>query len=276
MKPHRIIALLLASAGLSTAATFWGVTDANELFSFDSSAPGTALSSVQISGLFKSDGVTADPFAVVVNLSYNPTTGQFLGIDTNANVYRVGLDGNATLLNNTFAPAGFTAGLAYDPVSGGFVYADDAADRFNLTNAGTATLIGSAAYDATDVNTGAPATISGFAVDPDFGSAFFLDSALGIIARAYDPDALELFTVGSLGFGITGNSDLGFDSVGNLFASLSTDGVNSSFYSIDQDTGTASMIGSFSQGVGTITIPEPSTALLGAIGMLALLRRRRA
>lgn len=269
----------LASLGLlsaASAASLFGVTSGNNLVSFETSDPSTFLTSVPISGLFNSDGVTQDPNAFVVNLSYNPGTGQFFGIDTNANFYQIGLNGSATLLNNTFSPSGFDAGFSYDPFTGGFAYADDSAERFNLTAAGVATLVGSAAYGAGDANELTAPQVFGLAIDPDFGNAYFLDANLGILALAVDPDATELFTVGSLGFGVTAFGDLAIDGGGQLFASLSTDGLSSGLYSIDETTGAASLLGNFTTGMTTISIPEPSSALLGGLGVLALLRRRRA
>lgn len=268
------VALFGLVPGLSAASLF-GVTDGNNLVSFDTSDPSVFLTSVPISGLFASDGVTQDPNAFVVNLSYNPATGQFFGIDTNANFYRIGLNGSATLLNNTFSPTGFDAGFSYDPFTGEFAYADDSAERFNISNAGIATLVGSAAYGVGDPNEATAPQVVGLAIDPDFGSAYFLDANLGILALALDPDATELFTLGSLGLGVTAFGDLTIDFDGNLFASLSTDGLSSGLYSIDETTGAASLIGNFSTGVSTITIPEPSAALLGGLGLVALLRRRR-
>jgi hypothetical protein len=275
MKAYKILPILLASAGFAGAATFWGVTDTNSLVTFDSAAPETFLSTVSITGLVASDGVTPDPLAFIANLSYNPSSGQLTGIDSHANIYNVSITGNTTLLNNTFSPDGFDAGLSYDPLSGNFLYADDAAERYNLSVAGAATLAGSAFYATGDVNAAFTPSIMGLAIDPDFGSAFFLDTARGSLSQSFDAAALELFTVGSLGIAFTAYGDLAFDFNGNLLASLSTNGLTSDLYSIDQSSGTASLIGSFSQGVGTITVPEPSTALLGGIGALALLRRRR-
>lgn len=165
MKLPLTLPLLLASVSLASAATFWGVTDSNNLVSFDSTSPSSFLSSVSITGLVAPDGVTTDPLAFIVNLSFNPTTGEFTGIDTNANIYRIGLSGNASIINNTFSPAGFDAGLAYDPFSGGFVFADDAASRFNITNAGIATLIGTAISEQ-DLPTIQSATLSWYSQDP--------------------------------------------------------------------------------------------------------------
>lgn len=278
MKKTTFLSIITALASLQavSAATFFGVSSGNQLVSFDSANPGSFLTSVPINNLLSSDGVTPDPFAAVINLSYNPTTGQFLGIDSNANVYQIGINGNTTLLNNTFSPTGFDAGLAYDPFTAGFAYADDSAERFNLTSAGAASLVGSAFYSAGDANEASTPQITGLAIDPDFGTAYFLDASLGILALAINPDATELFTIGSLGFSVTGYGDLGIDFEGNLYASLSTDGLGSDFYSINVNTGEATMIGSFTSGVSTIAIPEPSAALLGGLGLFALLRRRRA
>jgi hypothetical protein len=278
MKTHKYkyIFLLLASAGFANAATFWGVTATNQLVSFNSSAPGTFLSTTAITGLLASDGVTPDLNAVISNLSYNPNTGQFIGIDNNANIYNVSNSGTTTLLSNSFSPTGFDAGLAYDPFSDDFLYADDTAARFDISTAGAATLAGAASYSVGDVNDAFTPSLMGMGIDPDFGTAFFLDVARGSLAQSFDPAALELFTVGSLGVTFTGYGSLAFDFDGNLLASLSTDGISSELYSIDQTTGAATLIGSFSQGVGAIAIPEPSSALLAGIGALFLLRRRRA
>lgn len=271
-----ILATFAVCLATSNAAILFGVDSDNNLVSFDSAVPGSFITSNPITGLFAPDGVTVDPFAFVVNLSYNPLTGGFVGIDSNANIYSIGLSGNTSLLNNTFSPIGFDSGLSYDTFTGGFLYADDVADRFNISNAGMATLVGSAFYGPGDANEASTPQLIGNAIDFDFGDTLFLDANLGILAAAIDPDALELFTIGSLGFAFTGYSDLVFDFEGNLFASISTDSLTSSLYSIDSSNGSATLIGSFGQGVGTITIPEPSSILLGAVGMFALLRRRRA
>lgn len=261
--------------GLSAASLF-GVTNGNNLVGFESSDPAVFTSSVPISGLFASDGVTLDVNAFVVNLSYNPATGQFFGIDTNANVYHIGLNGSATLLNNTFSPSGFDAGLSYDPFTGGFAYASDSAERFDLTSAGIATSVGPAAYAVGDANALTAPQVFGLAIDSDFGNAYFLDANLGILALALDPNAIELTTVGSLGLSVTAFGDLAIDFDGNLFAALSENGLTSSLYSINGTTGAATLIGALPTGVSTIAVPEPSSALLGGLGALALLRRRRA
>ncbi len=267
---------LLALGTASQAVILHGITTENELVSFDSSTPSVFISSSMVSGLFASDGTTPDPLAFVANLSYNPTTGQFFGIDSNANFYSLSSNGVATLLNNTFAPGGFDAGMSYDPFTGGFLYADDSAESYNLSTAGMITQNASLFYGTGDANEASTPSIFGVGVDPDFGIAYYLDSMTGSLAQGFDPTSGEIFTIGSLNTPVTGLGGLTVDFDGNLWAALSGDGLTSELYSIDPLTGAATSGGSFGTGLVAISVPEPSTALLGLVGTIALLRRRRA
>ena len=264
---------LLALGTASPAVTLFGITTGNELVSFDSSAPSVFISSSIVSGLFASDGVTPDPLAFVANLSYNPSTGQFFGIDSNANFYSLASSGVATLLNNTFSPGGFDAGMSYDPFTGGFLYADDSAESYTLSTAGMVAQNASLFYGSGELST---PSIFGVGVDPDFGTAYYLDSVTGGLAQGFDPLSGEIFTTGSLGTPVTGLGGLTVDFDGNLWAALSGDGLTSALYSVDPLSGAASFAGNFSTGLVAISVPEPSAALLGLVGTLALLRRRRA
>jgi hypothetical protein len=277
MKAYNIIPILLASAGFAGAATFWGVTDTNSLFSFDSSNPGVFLSTASITGLVGVDGLTSNLNGSILNLTSRPgvTPGSFQlwGIDNNANVYTINLGGAATLVSAGFNPAGFSAGFAYDPFNDNFVYAGDNAENFSISLAGAAT-----ANPAFTFAGGGTPSIFGLGIDPTLGTAFAVDASNDSLSTSISPlfpGDSELTIVGGLGVDAISFGGLAFDFDGNLFASLSSDGLNSGFYSINQSTGAATLVGSFGQGVSTITIPEPSVALLGAIGALALLRRQR-
>lgn len=270
--------LLLATAGFASAATFFGVTDTNELVSFDASNPVVFQTSVQITGLFDADGITPNPNGSILNMSARPGaapgTYQLYGIDNNANVYTINLGGVATLVSAGFTPAGFSAGFAYDPFNDNFVYAGDNAENFTLSLSGTPT----ANPDFTYAGGGTPA-IFGLGIDPGFGTVFAIDAENDSLSTSFDPNFpgdSELTILGGLGVDVTSFGGLVVDWDGNLLAALSTDGLNSDLYSIDALTGNASLVGSFSQGLTTIAIPEPSSALLGLLGAAALLRRRRA
>lgn len=257
------------------AATLFGITTTNQLVSFESANPGLFTSANTVSGLVQSDGITPDPLAFIANLTYNPQNGSFFGVDSNANIYNVSINGTATLLNNTFAPNGFSAGMAYDTFTGGFLYADDAGESYNLSPSGSVTPNPNLFYGVGDPNANNTPAIIGVGIDPDFGSLYLLDSVQGILAQKFDPASGEIFTIGSLATTITDFGSITVDLDGNLWGSLSTDGLNSQLYSIDSGTGAASSQGAISSPLYTITIPEPSTALLGFGSFFLLLRRRR-
>ncbi len=268
----------LASLGFlsaSSAASLFGVTDDNRLVSFDTSAPATFTTSAIITGLFDADGTTPNPSGSILNLSYNPMNGRLYGVDNNANFYQINLAGVATLVSAGFSPAGFSAGLAYDPFSSNFVYGDDAAGNYTITPGGVVT----GNPDFTYAGGGTPSLFA-LAIDPDFSTPYTLDSVTDSLAVSTDPlfpTGSELNVVGGLGIDVTSFGGLVVNWDGTLYASLSTDGITSGLYSINPNTGAATSLGSFGgSGLATIAVPEPSAALLGGLGLLALLRRRRA
>jgi MYXO-CTERM domain-containing protein len=272
---------MLASFGLlsvSSATTLFGVTTDNKLVSFDISAPSVFQTSASITGLFDADGVTPNPNGTLLNLTARPTTPgsfQLYGIDSHANVYTLSLGGAATLISSSFSPSGFSSGLAYDVLNDNLVYAGDNAENFTLSLAGSAT----ANPNFTYAGGGSP-EIFGLGIDPLLGTAYAIDAfndSLSTSSEISFPSSSELNIVGGLGIDVTSFGGLVVDYDGNLLASLSTDGLSSSLYSIDATTGVATSLGSFGAGVGmsSIAVPEPSAVLLGSLGLLALLRRRR-
>lgn len=278
MKKLPLIFAALASTVLSaSAASVVGVTTDNLLVHFDTSAPSVFTSSFAITGLKASDGVTNDPGATLVNLTYNPTTNTHYGIDTNANFYSVGLNGVATIIDNTFSPIGFSAGFAHDPFTDKMVFASDAAENIFFAANGTRTTNPNLVYGVGDANFGYTPDVYGLGIDPITGEAYFLDS-LGILAKSFDPNFSELFTIGSLGGAFTPFGALYVDYDGVLWGSLSTDGLTSSLYTIDTTTGVATSAGSFGAGIGMASIasiPEPSRVLFLGIAFVVLMFRRR-
>jgi hypothetical protein len=274
--------LLAAFAALSLpvdAATLLGVTDANRLVSFDTSAPATFLTNFAITGLKAADGVTNDPGAVLVNLAWNSDTGTHYGIDTNANFYSVSQAGVATLIDNTFSPTGFAAGLAYDPFTQKFLYASNTAESVLIATSGARTNNPALVYGTGDANQATTPVIFGTGIDTDFGTSYFVDSNLNILSSSLDPNFSELLTIGGLGINVTSFGGLVVDMDGLLWGTLSTDGITSSLYSINTTTGAATLAAGFGTGVGMHSIaqvPEPSRALLlGLAGAGLLFRRRR-
>lgn len=262
----------------ANAATLYGVTTDNRLVSFDTAAPGTFTTDFAITGLKATDGVNADPSATLLNLTYHAGTGQHFGIDSNANFYSVAKNGVATIIDNTFSPTGFAAGFAYDPFTDKMVFASDSAENVLFAANGTRTTNAALAFGTGDANFGTAPKIFGLGIDADFGNAYFVDADLDILASSIDPNFSELFTTGSLGIDATSFGGLVVDADGMLWASLSTDGLTSSLYSINTATGLATAVGSFGPGVGIqslAAVPEPSRALFLGMALVGLVFRRR-
>lgn len=269
---------VLGLIGASHAASLFGVTADNFLVSFDTATPGVFSSSVAITGLVAADGVTPNASGAILNLSARPGNqpGEFqlYGIDDSANIYTIGLGGHATLVSSGFSPASFNAGFAYDPFNDNFVFAGTNAENYSVALDGGVSLGSAFTYSG-----GGSASLFGLAIDPILGTVFGLDAAndqLSTSTNPLFPSNSELNLVGALGADVTAFGGIVVDWDGNLFASLSTDGLNSGLYSINPNTGAATAIGSFGNGVTSLAVPEPSATLLGVVGALALLRRRRA
>lgn len=279
---HSILPSVLAFTALlapARSASLYGVTADNMLVTFDTAAPSSFLSSVQITGLVGADGFTPNANGTILNLTARPTgaPGQYslFGIDDSANFYQIASNGIAQLVATGFSPAGFSAGFAHDPFSDQFVYADDAAGSFSISTAGVVTTNPGLTY----AGGGVPA-VFGLGIDPFFGTVFVVDAATDTLYTSLDPlfpsASGELTEVGPLGIDVASFGGLVVDEDGNLFASLSTDGLTSGLFAIDPGTGSATALGGFGTGLSAIAVPEPSAALLGGIGLLALFRRRRA
>lgn len=262
----------------ATAATLFGVTTDNRLVSFDTSAPSTFLSDFAITGLKMSDGVTADPGASLLNLTYHAASDLHYGIDSNANFYSVGRNGVATIINNTFSPTGFAAGFASDPFSGKMLFASDTAESVLFETNGTRTSNPALVFGTGDANFGTAPKVFGAGIDPDFGNAYFVDADLDILANSIDPNFSELFTVGALGLNVTSFGGLVVDADGILWGALSTDSLVSSLFSINTINGAATSVGGFGAGVGIQSIaavPEPSRVLFLGMACAGLIIRRR-
>lgn len=276
-----VLATLLALLGEPARAVMMvGVTSENQLVTFDSPDPTVYLSSTAITGLKAVDGVTNDPNAVLMNLAYNPLTNMHYGIDSNANFYSVGLNGVATLIDNTFAPAGFGAGFAWDPFTESFLFASDAAENVLIGADGSRTENPALVYGSGDANEAFTPQIFALGIDPVTGEAYFADAARGILGKSFDPLFSEIFTLGGLGGSFVAFGGMTVDEDGLLWGAFSGDGLTSSFYSLNTATGEATLIGEFDSGMHSIAVvPEPSTAAMAAAGVAGFfltLRRRRA
>jgi len=268
IKYYLALAACLSASSLDASLLF-GVTDTNDLVSFDSSTPSSFITSVSITGT--SDDIT--------DLAYDFSSGQLYGVDFSANVYSISNSGVATVINNTFSPFGFGLGLAYDPIDNTLTGTSDAEEFFtiNPTN-GTVAFGSDTVFEFGDVNEIEAAQFGAFAIDPDLGSSFAIDANLGVLASGSFFAQNEFFTVGDLGLSVFGDLSLTVTSDGELFATFdSQTGPGTSLYAIDDFTGAATEVGGTQSVLISITaVPEPSSAtMVGLAGLLLLGRRRR-
>lgn len=279
------------AAPVAQAETLIGLTTDNRLITFDSAAPsqGTSLA---LTGLAASERL--------LGLDARPTTGLLYSLSNLGRLYTLDVGtGAATFVGALKSPINGSL-LAFDfnpnaDVSGAASLRVLTAAGDNLAvnvNAGVnlgavtqqtkvsspsgAVRLTGAAYSNNDTNPATPTTL--YAIDT-LGSALFATNAPagGVYTRvgSLGADSLNVF-----GFDISGS--------GIAYAGLTGDDSYSSLYTIDLQTGAASLVGAFGvQGntalptiVGLAVapaVPEPTTVglMLAGLGAVGLLRRRR-
>ena len=253
-----------AKAEMLTGLVYLG----NQIFTFDSSNPGTILTSVGISGMQGSD--------TLVGIDYLGST--LYAIGSAGNLYTVnGTTGAATLVNHFGPLNGIYFGM--DASAAGIRVVSDA-DINLLLNSSTGAIISS-------TPTLTPTTLNLDAIASSGSTMYAVDSVantLGILNTA----AGTFVTTGGMGFDVNGKNGFDISSASGIayFASaVSSSGTDPNLYTVNLATGFASLVGQIGPGEGTLidgltvtAVPEPGTialALAGGAGMIALLRRRK-
>lgn len=301
MKPHKasqliaalavvIVFELLETAQSADASSIQliGLDNNNTLFLFDSNnSRQTQTRSVT--------GITGN----LLGIDFRPADGLLYGLTDTSNIYTINTaTGAATFVSplSTVFAAGFESGVDFNPVPDRLriVGSNDQNLRADVVTG--ATLVdGTLAYAAGDINVGvdpnltAAAYSNSFAPSPDPNRTtqlFGIDFGLDILVQQNPPNAGTLNTVGSLGvdFGSTGGFDILSTKNGNIITNTAFAASGSSLYTINLSTGTATTVGTISNGNVNIvglaarTVPEPSTvgALLGffTLGLISRFHSR--
>ncbi len=255
-------------------STAFALTDANAILRFDTSAPGTILNTLPVTGLAAGENL--------VGIDFRPRTGELIGfaaLDNGASdatrLYKIEpLTGAATAIG-TGAPL----------VSGNGVYGVDfnpTVDRLRITNAANDNARfnpnngarADAPVNDTDLNATGP--IVGVAYDRNFDrqtvatpangviptSLFGIDGAssrlvkIGGIDGVPSPNGGATTNVGALGVTLDAGRDGGFDIApgagnGRAFAAL-TSGGTTRLYTLDLATGAATGVGAIGTGAAGI------------------------
>jgi hypothetical protein len=274
---------VFASGRDSYAETLIGLTTANQLVSFDSATPGTIAGPLSITGLSANEKL--------LDIDIRPATLQLYALGASGTIYTIdSTSGAATAQPMLMAdPADATNpfggldagslefGIDFNPVPDRLRVVGTTGQnlRINVGNGNTTTdgMLNGAGMSALSVAYTNPDT------DPATGTQlYYIDAgAPGMLYTTSDPNAGVLTSVGSLG--VPTNLNVGFDisGAGMAFASL-TDPASgySSLYTVNLGTGSATLAGMIGSsltlnGLAAAPVPEPSTWLLAALGVLGLL-----
>ena len=274
------IAAATALAGAAHAEIVYGTTEFGTLVSWDSAAPMTILSGSAIAGLAQNEQIRG--------IDFRPATGQLYALGSFNNLYTLDTaTGAATLVGSLSIPLnGSSAGFDFNPVIDRIRVVTDADANYVVNpNDGTSTQVTSLFYAAGDANEGVNPNVVGSAYTNSFLGAgstqlYGIDTGLDVLVTQAN-SAGTLNTVGSLGqdltdvvgFDISGLSGIAYATVRDANLSRST------FWTIDLNTGLATMIGEIGGGAlitSMAVVPAPHTAAaLAVAGLLATGRRRR-
>ena len=266
------------SAGAQQPAgpVVYALTTGNNLVSFGASTPGTIANTVAITGLAQGE--------TIVGIDFRPRNNQLYGVSSASRVYTINIStGAATAVGPAaFTPAlnGTAFGVDFNPVPDLIRLTSDAEQNLRLRpdTGAVAGMDMPLVYAMGDANASANPNLVGVGYTNNFDrttstTLFGIDSNLDILARqgsvggAPDsPNNGRLNTIGALGVDTT--DMVGFDIAAPndvAYASLTPMGATaSSFYSINLNTGAATLVGNIGASAIIRDIAVPVTFIPSA------------
>ena len=296
MRYFLLAAAVVAAANVpARAETLYGLTNLQQLVSFDNSARNvTSTVSLPFS-------ITGE---ILVGIDVRPATSELYALSNQNNIYKINpVTGAATQVGVTLNPAltGTLRALDFNPTVDRIRLLGSGGAVTNLRahpDTGVVTEDGDHAFAAGDSNAGeTPAVVNGAYTNSFAGATtttlYDLDAGNDVLATQLPPNNGTLNTIGPVGFdlatsgGFTGFDISGATGTAYLVGNNLVGGglAANSLYQVNLATGSATVLGAVSGvngsfrdiAVAPAVIPEPATiGLLASSLVIAALWRRRA
>ncbi|QEG32829.1 DUF4394 domain-containing protein [Bythopirellula goksoeyrii] len=285
----------------SSAEMIYGIAElgSQNLVRYDSTSPGSIISSIAISGLQANESIKG--------IDFRPATNQLYALGSSSRLYQVNTNtGQVFAVGTPFTPTlnGTSFGFDFNPAIDRIrVVAETNTNTVLNPNDGTGTGVTNLFYGAGDPNFGVDPNVVDSAYTNSFSGPpnpqtparttqlYGIDTGLDILVTQAN-SAGTLGTVGGLGLDVVSVGGFDISPIGNQIAYaalLPANATNSRLYTINLGTGLATQVGEIDGGLFISSlavapdrivqpdIPEPTSMVLvltGLVGVISLRQRR--
>lgn len=285
-----LLSTVTIAAVSAQAVVVYGLSTRDQLVSFDSATPGMLTQATFISGLASNESL--------VGIDFRPATGQLYGLGSFGRIYTLNQStGAATFVasifnSTTMAPimlSGTEFGIDFNPVPDRLRVTSNLGQNLRINVATGATVV-----DGTlNQPSGSPYIVASAYTNSFAGATsttlYNIDSNSNMLTMQNPPNTGNQVMVGSLGMDVTALAGMDILTVGSTntaYAALQVAGTQGSrFAMINLATGSATAIGMIGaeqtsdslaiRDIAVTPVPEPATISTIAVGIAAMLRRRK-
>jgi len=279
-----VAAVLGASAFLAAPAhaeVIYGLNQfGTNIFTFDTSTPGTIVLAKAITGLTSNEQLQT--------IDIRPADGKLYGVGSFGNTYRIDpVTGVATSTGNVGGLNGIDFGFDFNPTVDRARLVSEVGTNIRIDpTTGTLTATDTnLAYAVGDANFGAHPNVVDLAYNNNVAGAqsttlYGIDTGLDRLVTLSNPNSGLLSTVGALGLDVGAVGGFDISPSGVAYAALQPVGSSiSNLYTVNLTNGLATLVGQINGGLVVrdiaVAVPEPASLGLLLLAAPALLVRRR-